>query len=1751
MLTKGGEKIYKMKYAKTGKWEVDAFKVAEYVSNAETTDELKDKYSKIFYELIYNLVFLPGGRTLANSATGIKNLLNCFVLPIDDSRRSIYKTLQDSAEIFAHGGGIGFNFSKIREEGAEITTTGGEACLTGDTIVYRNNKKGVIKKSCITLARLYELRQRPNRLLENTFLRSVDEKTHVICKNKFIDIVNNGIQDIYEVKTGGGYSIKATLNHRFMDDSFEYKKLLEFTIGDGIAVNGIKFCSKCGKPITGKSLCISCHNKNQIKSNALLTTARQRKECRSASKNYCEMCKAENKRFEIHHIDENPYNNTKNNLLNLCPKCHQGLHASKRAFGDPYKQKYITLDRIVSIKYLGKDVVYDLQMESPNNNFIANGFVSHNSGPLSFLQLFDTTGEVISQASRRGAQLAALDVDHPDIERFIHYKSTPNHRNKRLLEEYKRNLRSNKLNDKGEKYFHVLEKTLQDDQLAHFNVSVLINDEFMVAVNEDKDWSLISRKTNQPVYTLKAKDLIRQIAEMAWESGDPGVLFYNRTNEDNMVKYLGDIKVTNPCVTGDTLILTVNNGIKPIKELADEKENLLVYTWNPETKLPEVSIMMNPRMTNESAELMEITFDSGLKLKCTPDHNLFTFRGEKIAVKDLKIGQAVRAYSVSLHSDGHLRAHGYADKKVQHKYTARMVWEYFHETPPEEFIIHHIDFNKLNNKIENLELLSNSEHNSVHYPYRVTSGFNHKVVEIKYLEEKEPVYNGTVDGTHTYIICDPTPIAGEYSGIVSANCSIYGTLVSTEKGLVPVEKISVGDSISTINGTGIVKSTEHHKSMPVYKVVLSDGAEIIVTKSHQFLASKDKRDFFFDFMSLDNLNVGNYIKISPLSLPNNELDLQGIDEKEFGFLVGCFIGDGCYTPGMVSKSSMAISVSQDTPEWNKMVLDSLEKFGFKSIKENRSKLEKSMAYFVRGDEVQKFLSLSKLIPSRSINKRIPMELLNSNENILKGLIDGLISTDGNINLSSKKPMIRLKTASKQLAKDLRTVLLMFGIHARIYSYFRKEHKIGDRVINNKNPYYEVLILSSEANKFKNTFDITHPNKKLKLNLLDTGGYDSWSAKIKSIEYYRESDVCDIFEPESDTWIVDGIVNRGCGEVPLLPYEACCLGSLNLTKFVEENENKELIINFPFMEYAVRNSIRFLDDVQEVTELPIEEVNYYSKGLRRVGLGVFGWADMLAMLEIPYNSKDAIELGNYIGWFISFFSWLESIELAEEKGAFKLYEKDKVDLSVVEKVLHSKYNQNKFNMEQIRNTGLRNVSVTSIAPTGSLALLAGCVVGDTLIHTIDGKKKIKDIVGTEQYVYSSGEKEPVVKRAYNIRKTREKAEVWKIKFDTNDELILTPDHKVMLGDGSWKEAKDLKFNDRVRIFSRALYNPTSTSYGAAPFALNMTNLPRKYEHVAIAECKYKRKIKLSEVVHHVDHNHFNNSIDNLIIMDKHEHNKLHGNGLINWSRGLIGRTYFEIHGEEKTKEIKRKQFLAKSGKRNPRYGHRLTDEEKRTISEKTKEAMQRPEVKERLLLGIHNYHKNKKELYEENHKVVSVEFYGYEDVYNMEVEDTENYVANDVVIHNCNSGIEPFFALFYKRNITEGIGNTAKDYMIEVNPILLQKLEKYKVPMEEINKLVGWLSEGNNFRDFISEKIPEKLKRVFIASHDITPFEHVDMQATWQQFITNSISKTINLSEDATVQDIEDVIIYAWNQDIKGITCYRDRSKTFQILNVGK
>jgi ribonucleoside-diphosphate reductase alpha chain len=144
-----------------------------------------------------------------------------------------------------------------------------------------------------------------------------------------------------------------------------------------------------------------------------------------------------------------------------------------------------------------------------------------------------------------------------------------------------------------------------------------------------------------------------------------------------------------------------------------------------------------------------------------------------------------------------------------------------------------------------------------------------------------------------------------------------------------------------------------------------------------------------------------------------------------------------------------------------------------------------------------------------------------------------------------------------------------------------------------------------------------------------------------------------------------------------------------------------------------------------------------------------------------------------------------------------------------------------------------------------------------------------------------------------------------------------------------------------------------------------------------------------------------------------------------------------------------------------------------------------------------------------------------------------------IIAGCSSGIEPLFALSYERHILDGAR------LVEVNPYFEKVARQGGFYSEELMKQ---LAEGHSLREF--EDIPEKVKEVFVTSHDITPEWHVKMQAAFQKYTDSAVSKTVNLPHDATKEDVADIYKMAYKLELKGLTIYRDRSKDTQVLNLG-
>ena len=202
----------------------------------------------------------------------------------------------------------------------------------------------------------------------------------------------------------------------------------------------------------------------------------------------------------------------------------------------------------------------------------------------------------------------------------------------------------------------------------------------------------------------------------------------------------------------------------------------------------------------------------------------------------------------------------------------------------------------------------------------------------------------------------------------------------------------------------------------------------------------------------------------------------------------------------------------------------------------------------------------------------------------------------------------------------------------------------------------------------------------------------------------------------------------CGEQPLLPYESCNLGSINLSRMLQTADGTTKI-NYTKLAHTVKTAVRFLDNVIEANKFPLLQIEEKTKQTRRIGLGVMGFADMLIRLNIPYNSEGALQVASNVMHFIKDEALNASSELAKERGVFPTFQGSIHDTPT--------------------GPRLRNAAITTIAPTGTLSIIAGCSSGieplfalSYIRNTLDGVQLVEvnpsfEKTAKEKGFYSEG------------------------------------------------------------------------------------------------------------------------------------------------------------------------------------------------------------------------------------------------------------------------------------------------------------------------------------------------------------------------------------------------------------------------------
>ncbi|MFZ0327683.1 MAG: adenosylcobalamin-dependent ribonucleoside-diphosphate reductase [Nitrososphaeraceae archaeon] len=203
----------------------------------------------------------------------------------------------------------------------------------------------------------------------------------------------------------------------------------------------------------------------------------------------------------------------------------------------------------------------------------------------------------------------------------------------------------------------------------------------------------------------------------------------------------------------------------------------------------------------------------------------------------------------------------------------------------------------------------------------------------------------------------------------------------------------------------------------------------------------------------------------------------------------------------------------------------------------------------------------------------------------------------------------------------------------------------------------------------------------------------------------------------------------CGEQSLYPYESCNLGSINLANFVKRKADGMYEFDWQRYEQAIRLSSRFLDNIIDMNKYPVQEIEDNTKLTRRIGLGIMGIADLLFLLGIPYNSKDGYDHMNKLAEAISYYSMEESVAIAKSRGSFPLFKETeyvngKIPIAGyydLPKELHS-YDWNSL-IVKIKKHGIRNSWTTTIAPTGTLSMIADTSNGIEPIFAVVFEKRV--------------------------------------------------------------------------------------------------------------------------------------------------------------------------------------------------------------------------------------------------------------------------------------------------------------------------------------------------------------------------------------------------------------------------------------------
>jgi ribonucleoside-diphosphate reductase alpha chain len=263
-------------------------------------------------------------------------------------------------------------------------------------------------------------------------------------------------------------------------------------------------------------------------------------------------------------------------------------------------------------------------------------------------------------------------------------------------------------------------------------------------------------------------------------------------------------------------------------------------------------------------------------------------------------------------------------------------------------------------------------------------------------------------------------------------------------------------------------------------------------------------------------------------------------------------------------------------------------------------------------------------------------------------------------------------------------------------------------------FWHALVNTSDGNYVLRSPRDKKPVKEINAHqLIDLIALSAWKSAEPGLIFFDQINKYNVFAKARKAPLR---ATNPCGEQSLYPYESCNLGSINLVNLVKRQADGTYEFDWQRYEETIRKTTRFLDNIIDVNTYPVPEISVASKESRRIGLGVMGVADLLYKLKIPYNSQEGYELQSKLSEALSYYSMEESVALAKSRGEFPLcskteYPEGKIPISgYYERPKESHSCDWDPLIDKIKKHGIRNVLTTTVAPTGTLSMIADCSNG---------------------------------------------------------------------------------------------------------------------------------------------------------------------------------------------------------------------------------------------------------------------------------------------------------------------------------------------------------------------------------------------------------------------------------------------------------